>query len=649
MVASQARAWRVSTVVVCLVLLGCAAEAGSTSGRGRGSNTGGGAGVSGGDFGNSTMIPGGDPQGTPPPLSPPPGDPSGAGIEPVSIDECLPSNPAGLSAADVQTLMAGSGGPGSVRWLYPYDGTVFPRGLFAPSLMWDGAPAEYVYVHIVASRFEYQGCLVPTAEGRIDLPQAAWDAAGEKTQGASDPFTLELTVMSGGVATGPATQKLVIAQAAIRGSIFYNSYDTKLAGGGGGKGTGAILRIPPGGAAEAFVSNECTGCHSVAAQGTRLISQTILGGGGRSYALAPDTPPNPAPTVLPNQRTAYGALSPDGSVYLAMSGALDVGQANLASGLFAPPSATLYQATTGTPIANSGIPTGALMPMFSPDGTLLVFNDFAMNSARGLAVMDFDVATNTASKHRMVHSDTSLYPGWPFFLPDNEGLVFVRTTSGKFSGEGAGLGGRPLTSAPVSDLHMLDLDTGSETLLARAMGFATSADAAGDKTYLPFGAEDIHRSYFPTVVPVAAGGYFWVFFDGIRHYGNQGLQRQIWGAAVEIAADGDYSVDRSFPAFYLPGQEFGTGNHRAFAALDPCKQDGGSCTAGSDCCGGYCHVIEENSEFGSEPVGTCTAEVPMCARTGERCTDSMDCCPPAAGEPVNSCIAGYCAFIRAPQ
>ena len=97
-------------------------------------------------------------------------------------------------------------------------------------------------------------------------------------------------------------------------------------------------------------------------------------------------------------------------------------------------------------------------------------------------------------------------------------------------------------------------------------------------------------NYFPTVSPVAAGGYFWLFFDSVRHYGNLGVQRQLWGAAIDIAADGSYAVDRSHPAFYLPGQELGTGNHRAFAALDPCKKDGDSCTSGIDCCGGFCFV-----------------------------------------------------------
>jgi hypothetical protein len=170
------------------------------------------------------------------------------------------------------------------------------------------------------------------------------------------------------------------------------------------------------------------------------------------------------------------------------------------------------------------------------------------------------------------------------------------------------------------------------------MGFRSPDDAQVEDTYLPFGAEELHHNYFPTVSPVAAGGYFWLFFDAMRHYGNQGMQRQLWGAAIDIAPDGTYSADPSHPAFYLPGQEFGTGNHRAFAALDPCKKDGDSCTTGIDCCGGFC------------TDGVCgVPEVPRCSETDEACTSDADCCPPAPGEPANSCIAGFCAFIAPPD
>jgi hypothetical protein len=190
------------------------------------------------------------------------------------------------------------------------------------------------------------------------------------------------------------------------------------------------------------------------------------------------------------------------------------------------------------------------------------------------------------------------------------------------------------------------VETAQVTVLAQAMGFRTPADAASNTSYLPFGAEDLHHNYFPTLSPVAAGGYFWVFFDAVRHYGNQGLQRQLWGSAVEIAADGKYQSDPSHPAFYLPGQEFGTGNHRAFAALDPCKKDGDSCRTGIDCCGGFCSIPEGQSSEFAEPIGMCSSDQPMCAKRDERCLTDEDCCPPEGDEPQNICIAGFCAFVQ---
>jgi len=143
--------------------------------------------------------------------------------------------------------------------------------------------------------------------------------------------------------------------------------------------------------------------------------------------------------------------------------------------------------------------------------------------------------------------------------------------------------------------------------------------------------------------PVAAGGYFWVFFDSIRHYGVLGTGRQLWGAAIDISPDGTYTTDLSHPAFYLPGQEYGTGNHRAFAALDPCRKDGDSCTSGIDCCGGFCYF--DGPEELVDPVGSCTPKMTTCAKRDERCLSDADCCPPEAGEPANTCIAGFCAFI----
>ena len=177
------------------------------------------------------------------------------------------------------------------------------------------------------------------------------------------------------------------------------------------------------------------------------------------------------------------------------------------------------------------------------------------------------------------------------------------------------------------------------------MGYATPQDAAAGKTYLPFADEELHHSYFPTVSPVAAGGYYWVFFDSLRHYGNLGLQRQLWGTAIEIRADGNYALDVSSPAFYVPGQELGTGNHRAFAALDPCRKDGDTCATGVDCCAGTCYFPDPAQEL-VEPIGMCSPPMKdACAKRDEKCKTDRDCCLPNPGEAPLSCIAGFCAVV----
>ncbi|MFI5306589.1 MAG: TolB family protein [Polyangiales bacterium] len=579
---------------------------------------------------------------------------------PVSIDQTGSDNPAGLNAADVTALIAG-GPPGSLKFLYPYDGTVFPRGLEAPLLMWDGGTPDAVYVHIKSQLFEYKGVLksatdMTTGAPQLALPQDVWVKAGQQTNGKSDPFTLELTARISGAVAGPIALHFVIAQATVKGSIYYNSYASKLPGAAVG---GNVLRIPAGGQVELFNSMECNGCHVISADGSRMLSQIELVSGGDSYQLMAGGTANP-PGVMAGQRVSFGALYPDGSKYISTSTASPVGHADIAQAPGTSADSALYDSNTGQVVPNSGVPTGAIMPNISPDGTRLAFNDFAIDSAHGLAVMDYDVHTDKASNYQMLtHDSGTLRPGWPFFLPDDKALVFVRTDSADFTGNGAfvGAGGLaqiagPFASVaslpivgPNSDLHIVDIATGTVTVLAKAMGYNTPDDAANDKPYLTF-PDELHQTYFPTIAPIAAGGYFWLFFDSIRHYGNLGLQRQLWGAAIDIAADGSYAYDPSHPAFYLPGQEFGAGNHRAFAALDPCKKDGDSCTSGIDCCGGTCNFPEGTGEFATDAVGTCSPpKMNACAKRDERCTSTADCCPPEAGQPPNTCIAGFCAFI----
>src|SRR5258708_4206477 len=143
---------------------------------------------------------------------------------PMSIDRCTTGAPSGLSATQVNALLAG-GSPGALRYLYPYAETVFPRGLISPTLMWDlgsaqaGGAADFVYVHIKSKLREYKGCLAPTAPGQLLLPQDAWNAASDHAFRASGPFPVSLTLIASGNGTGPVPKSLLLPPPTLHASL----------------------------------------------------------------------------------------------------------------------------------------------------------------------------------------------------------------------------------------------------------------------------------------------------------------------------------------------------------------------------------------------------------------------------------------------
>jgi hypothetical protein len=152
-------------------------------------------------------------------------------------------------------------------------------------------------------------------------------------------------------------------------------------------------------------------------------------------------------------------------------------------------------------------------------------------------------------------------------------------------------------------------------------------------SYLLYPGRDEHLNFYPTMSPVAAGGYFWVFFTSRRNYGNTVVDandgpasKKLWVSAITIGAGP--GTDASHAALYLPGQELASGNIRAFATLLPCKSEGSSCTSGVDCCEGNC-----NGGSCGTPTG--------CSSDGNKCATTADCC---SGQGLQ-CINGYCSTV----
>ena len=131
------------------------------------------------------------------------------------MDECGPGNPGGLSVEQIQALRRGGAVDG--RWLYPYSETVFPRGMRAPTFMWEGPDAQGLLLRITSSNFTYEGCIRPTSTGQYLLPQDLWGNMGQQSLGELDPFRVELTWLSGGAAHGPIQINLVVARATVKG------------------------------------------------------------------------------------------------------------------------------------------------------------------------------------------------------------------------------------------------------------------------------------------------------------------------------------------------------------------------------------------------------------------------------------------------
>jgi hypothetical protein len=587
---------------------------------------------------------------SPPPIGP-------GGYQGVGGD-----GPGGTPSDTQRGTLEGTPTPdGNVEITYPYDGTVWPRGLLPPLIQWNAGSHHFdsAYISFHEEHYDYKGFFTankPSGFVNLPIPALPWKQLTYSNRG--EDVNVKIVFAEGTHAYGPYTLKWRIAPATLKGTIYYNSYGTYLVKNSGtdgldysGKQYGAAtLAIKPGADAPVKVAGVdsisavgdgrgCRVCHTVAANGKALVTQgsniDATDYNATYYVDLLNDTTNGAGTKLATDRLVYPALYPDASMLFASSGGyVGFGYDNVAqSGLYKLPAGTLLTTTKGLP---SGFQ--ATLPVFSPDGKHLAFNFWSGSFAggpsgdqRSLALLDFDAGNTTFSNARIAYTPAGIQPvTFSSFLPDSSGVVFqVETDNPSETWGGTWLKDK-------AEIWWHNLKSGENYKLSNLNGVNLPSSALHPP------GQDAQVNYEPTINPIASGGYAWVVFTSRRLYGNVATldpwlsdpkeydattgvtDKKLWVAAIDLHADEIGTVmDPSHPAFYLPAQEIHAGNSRGFWTPDPCHQNGASCETGDECCGGYCQ--------NKGGMLVCSPDKPPCAAEFEKCDITADCCGAADG------------------
>ncbi|MEM9071681.1 MAG: hypothetical protein AAGE52_24445 [Myxococcota bacterium] len=483
---------------------------------------------------------------------------------------------------------------------YPLDGVVMPQNVFPADVQWLlGAAGDVFRVEMTKPHFTLTAFVLHSGAGFGNhwlVDAASWRALAQTDP--DDPASLRVDrweAASGEAVSGTAVG-MTFARAALTGSVYY--WDIQ---------RGRIVRIDDGTAMPndfmpnppaANDGNRCVGCHVVSNSGRYMAGR--LGGGeniGAVFDLTVDLTGDPPPVEFPigptSSRWWFASWSPDDTRLVVSQ---DEGGAR---------SLGFLDPFTGAQIVPTGtMPTNVTHPAWSPDGAQIAYvgnvNQWGGAFTAG-DIFTLDVTgPDVVGANRAIHTGASLaasspagvadsYPTW---TPDSARIAFSHGSGTRSEDQQAAL-------------YMMNRDGTNVVRLDRTNG--------GDTT-----------NFQPRFSPFDQGGFFWVSFLSRRDYGNAEVGtrgaalQQIWVAAIrKDAGDGE---DPGAVPYWLAGQRTTSRNISAYWAPRPCRDDGESCTVGSECCGGDCRP-------GADGALVCSPPPPeRCRMDGETCSTSADCC-----------------------
>jgi hypothetical protein len=198
-----------------------------------------------------------------------------------------------------------------LKLLYPYDKTVFPRGLTGPVIQWNGGGANDIYyIHALSPTFEFQFWgklpLPPLAAGQFAFPAMPDDIWKKLTDSTSGNITVSMQRNDGSQPYAAITETWTIAAANLTGTIYFWEVNN-----------GSVKRIQPGATMpEAFLQMpagvSCVACHSVSKDGSTIVA--AFNGGQSPWGTF--TAATGAYILNSGQNSGFEAISPDGQYVL---------------------------------------------------------------------------------------------------------------------------------------------------------------------------------------------------------------------------------------------------------------------------------------------------------------------------------------------